>query len=192
MSASLIHPFALTPHPAARGLAVRGIGGRVSRIPAGLLVSYVIEGDLERVRVPEPRPPRRADGLWRHTCCEVFLARQGQPAYHEFNFSPSGEWAVYAFKGTRERVPLDGTLDPDELDPQVTVCRGAEKLELDAVIRLDRLSPPLADAGLALGLSAVIEDADGALSYWALSHPLERPDFHVRAAFALELDATRP
>ena len=29
-----------------------------------------------------------------------------------------------------------------------------------------------------IGLSAVIETTDGALSYWALAHPAEKPDFH--------------
>ncbi len=44
------------------------------------------------------------------------------------------------------------------------------------------------DSGsLHIGLSAVIEAADGTLSYWALTHPGERPDFHQRAAFTLRL-----
>jgi hypothetical protein len=38
-----------------------------------------------------------------------------------------------------------------------------------------------------LGLSAVIEEERGMLSYWALKHPTGRPDFHHPDAFALEL-----
>lgn len=170
---------------------MRGIGGRLSRVPGGLLVSYVIEGELDRVRFPERRPPRFADELWRHTCCELFVARKGEPAYHEFNFSPSGEWAVYAFTGPRERRPLDAASEIEELDPHVTVCRNAGKLELDAVIRLDRLSPPCTGEQLALGLSTVVEDQDGSLSYWALRHPLDKPDFHHPDALVLELDEVR-
>ena len=41
---------------------------------------------------------------------------------------------------------------------------------------------------LRLGLSAVVEDVDGILSYWALRHPSGKPDFHHTDAFALQLD----
>lgn len=191
MPAPRVHTFKLTPHPATPSRAVHGIGGRVSPVPGGMLLSYVLEGNLDRVRLPEPRPHRFADELWRHTCCELFVAHRGQPAYHEFNFSPSGEWAVYAFRRTRERVPLDAGPDAAELDPHVTVCRGTGKIELDAVIRLDRLSPSYDGARLALGLSAVVEDQAGSLSYWALRHPADAPDFHHPDAFALELDEIR-
>jgi hypothetical protein len=37
----------------------------------------------------------------------------------------------------------------------------------------------------------VIEEIDGALSYWALRHAPGKPDFHHRDAFALELDEVR-
>jgi hypothetical protein len=38
-----------------------------------------------------------------------------------------------------------------------------------------------------IGLSAVIEDVDGGLSYWALAHPSDKPDFHHPDSFALTL-----
>ena len=43
-------------------------------------------------------------------------------------------------------------------------------------------------ARLQLALSAVIEDKQGVLSYWALTHPPGRPDFHHPDAFVLELE----
>jgi hypothetical protein len=60
-------------------------------------------------------------------------------------------------------------------------------LELSAVIPSALLPPGPADAPLRIGLSAVIEDRDGSLSYWALRHPHGKPDFHHPDAFALEL-----
>jgi len=33
----------------------------------------------------------------------------------------------------------------------------------------------------------VIEEKDGAKSYWALAHPPGAPDFHHRDCFAIEL-----
>jgi hypothetical protein len=38
-----------------------------------------------------------------------------------------------------------------------------------------------------LGLSAVVEHADGARSYWALQHPPGKPDFHHPDSFAMQL-----
>jgi hypothetical protein len=48
---------------------------------------------------------------------------------------------------------------------------------------------PAGEADWEVGLSAVIEAADGALSYWALRHPAGRPDFHHPDCFALDLPA---
>lgn len=191
MPAPQVQSFTLTPHPATPSQAVRGIDGHVSRTPGGLWVNYVLKGDLDQMRVPKPRAPRFVDDLWRHSCFEMFIAGKGQPGYHEFNFSPSGEWAVYAFARLRERVPLDVAVTVEALNPHVTVCRGLEKLELDAVLPLERLSPRYAGARLALALSGVVEDRDGVLSYWALKHPRAKPDFHHPEAFVLELDEIR-
>ena len=70
----------------------------MSRTPEGrLALAYSIEGDLKRLRVPRPRAPRIAHGLWQHTCCECFIARTGEPGYQEFNLAPSGERAAYRF-----------------------------------------------------------------------------------------------
>lgn len=184
--------FTLTPHPAARSHAVHNIGGHVSRLPNGTLsVTYVLAGDIDRIRLPAPHLPRFADNLWQHTCCELFIRRQGEATYREFNFSPSGEWAAYAFERTRARISFDANFNIETLDPQIAVRIGAKKIELDATIRLDRLSPLYTGAALALGLSAVVEDTAGALSYWALKHPLDKPDFHHPDAFVLELDEIR-
>jgi hypothetical protein len=73
----------------------------------------------------------------------------------------------------------------------VTARKSANQLELGASVRLDRLSPLHARAKLSLALSTVVEDRDGALSYWAIRHTPGRPDFHHPDAFALELDEVR-
>jgi hypothetical protein len=185
MASSPGHTVTLTCHPDAHGEAVRRIGARVRRTPRGVLaITYIIEADIDRLRVPVPRPPAIVHRLWQHTCCEVFIARKDSPAYHEFNLAPSGEWAAYAFARYREGAALT----EEALEPQLAVRSTREKLELDAVVRLDRLSPSYARTALLLALSAVIEDRAGSLSYWALRHPPGAPDFHHPHAFALELE----
>jgi len=183
-----VHTAALTCHPGVPCHAVRSVRARVSRTSDGVLaLTYSLEGELARLRVSPPTRPRIAERLWEHTCCEVFIARADQPAYHEFNLAPSGEWAAYAFARYREGALLGG----EDLDPRIEVRSSADYVTLDAGISLDRLSPTLARARLALALSVVIEDDTGALSYWALKHPPGRPDFHHADAFALELDEVR-
>ena len=175
----------LYPHPDTRGNAVRSVAARATRMPRGILaLSYVIEGDLDKLRIPAPRAPAVGERLWQHTCCEVFVARKDVSAYHEFNFAPSGEWAAYTFTRYRDGAPLTDTA----MDPQIVLRRSRDKLELEASIRLDLLSPDHADAKLTLALAAVIEDRAGALSYWALRHAPGAPDFHHLDAYALELE----
>jgi hypothetical protein len=172
------------PHPESRGGKVLGVGVRARREPGGTLaITYSIEGDIARLRLPAAKTPQFAERLWQHTCCECFVALEDAPGYHEFNFAPSGEWAAYAFKKYRDGAPL---ID-DALNPRIGVRKDAGKLEVDASISLGRLSAMHASARQSLALSAVIEDEDGMLSYWALKHPPGKPDFHHRDAFALEL-----
>ena len=154
---------------------MRGVEARIVRTRSSLALEYAIEGRIEELRIPAPGTPRFAERLWQHTCCEVFVARGGSPAYLEFNFSPSGDWAGYAFERYRSGAAFDAP------DPKIAVRTSAGRLELDASIQVQ-------PGRLRLGLSAVIEHIDGRISYWALRHPAGKPDFHHPEAFALELD----
>ncbi len=140
---------------------------------------YRLLGKTASLRIPPAAFSDPADGLWQHTCFEAFLATEGDEAYREFNFSPSGQWAVYRFAAERVRdVAEDGTR------PALQVSIGANSLELIARWPLARLP---AGASFRLGLCAVVEEADGRLSYWAIAHPKDRPDFHHRDGRALRL-----
>ena len=167
----------MTPHPATPSGAVDAIDVTLSRSSGGVLeLRYTLKGELHRVRIPEPRRPLFADELWRHTCFEVFVRDQSSEAYHEFNFSPSGEWAAYAFSGYRQ-----GMRSPEDFPrPQIALRREARALTLEAGVEIG-------SAPAQLALSAVVEDTDGTVSYWALTHPSARPDFHHPDAFALHL-----
>ena len=170
----------LVPHPGTPSRAARSIVVHWQRVRQAVSLRYVLAGDLSRVRVPPARPPARTAGLWRHTCFEMFAAEGRFAAYREFNFSPSGEWAAYAFAAYREGgAPL--ACPP----PEIAVSASEETLELRASVAC---APA---AMLRVGLSAVVEEVDGALSYWALCHSSDKPDFHHAGAFALEIDAIR-
>jgi hypothetical protein len=173
----------LACHPASPTSAVRAIDVRAEWRGEILALRYRLEGEIGRLHIPAPRPARIAEQLWRHTCFEAFVAPRGTSAYHELNFSPSGEWAAYAFERYRVGQPVTDA----SLEPQVAVRCEAGALELTATVRLARLGTTPAGGPILLGLSAVMEERSGALSYWALAHPSEHPDFHDRRAFTLEL-----
>ncbi len=165
--------------------AVRGIEARIRWIDGGALAfTYILKGDLSRLRIPAQREPRRAEGLWRHTCFEAFVAVKDKAEYFEFNFAPSGEWAVYALAGYREPSP---SID-EAAAPTIDVRMTGDALELDAIVALPHLPMINPRARVRLALSAVIEDERGTLSYWALKHPAGKPDFHHPDSFALEVE----
>jgi hypothetical protein len=178
----------LVRHPHAPSRAVTAVTAQATRTKDGkLALSYSLSGDLARMRIPAPGPARIGWKLWRHTCCEVFLRPKGASAYHEFNFSPSGEWAAYAFTRYREGAPLAD----EALNPQVAVESRNDRLDLYALVDLARVSPTYLTGKLALGLAVIVEDDNGGISYWALRHAAGQPDFHHADAFALELDEAR-
>jgi hypothetical protein len=179
MSSSRARTLVLTPHPSESCDAVQALQATVTRHPDGLLaVRYTVAGDPNGLRIPPARPPRRTDDLWRHTCCEAFIAPDEGASYLEFNFSPSGEWASYRFTAYRA-----GRTDHPE-SASVAAIRGEEALTLEASARLGCLR---GEAPVKVALAAVIEESNGRLSHWALRHPTGRPDFHHPDGFALQI-----
>lgn len=171
----------LIPHPATPCSFIRQIKVRLRLRPGGrLFLDYGIEGDVDALRIPEILPPRRAEGLWRHTCCEAFLREACCPDYREFNFAPSTEWAAYRFDGYRTGM---SNLETARL-PDIAVHRQTGRLEIKASVELGSDSN---SRDYRLALAAVLEGADGSLSYWALQHPEGKPDFHHPYGFALSL-----
>jgi hypothetical protein len=168
----------LIPHPSTPCDFIHAL--RVQAKPSGdsLRLTYVVSGDVQRLTVPESRPSAHVDGLWRTTCFEIFLRPHGAQAYQEFNFSPSGEWAAYSFTGYRQGMSALAQPQP----PRIDCVRTAQGLEVDVQFQ----SPLLAERDLRAALTAVLQDSDGRISYWALAHPPAKPDFHDAAGFVAE------
>jgi hypothetical protein len=121
---------------------------------------------------PAPAVSERTDGLWQHTCFELFVAPVEEDGYFEFNFSPSTQWAAYRFDGYRAGMadfPIDAPI--------------IESMENGARVVLDLGALP--EGEWRVGITAVIEERDGTKSYWALAHPGEKPDFHDAGGFVL-------
>jgi hypothetical protein len=170
-------------HPDSRSAAVESIDVEIARTHAGQLdLSYIVTGEISSIRMPASAANARSDGLWRHTCFEAFVRASPDAGYYELNFSPSGQWAAYLFSGYRSGMRV-----ADEIaGVPIKMLASPDGCVLQASLDPDRFTGLPRDRSWHLGLSAVIEDANGGMSYWALAHPPGKPDFHHAGGFACE------
>jgi len=172
------HP--LIAHPDHPPLAVRSVEARVIGYDANWLrLRWRVEGAGKLV-VPPFAGKGRADGLWATTCFEGFLKPDGGEAYVELNLSPSERWAAYDFASYREGMAER----PFPREPECTMRVGSSFAIFDGAVPAAGVPLPPS----ALGLSAVIEEEGGTISYWALAHPDGKLDFHDPACFAARLE----
>lgn len=153
------------------------------RGPRQLTLNYRLRGNLDALRIGSTSKPVHGDGLWKNTCFEAFVSASPGDLYLEFNFAPSLKWAAYRFDGYRNNMREIEELEP----PHVETSSDKRDYQMEVSLDLGGLSVLPANAIWHVGLSAVIEDASGRLSYWALTHPPGKPDFHHGDCFALEL-----
>jgi len=164
--------------------AVHAVAARAELAGSSLRFEYRLRGELAKLAIPRRSAPRRADRLWERTCFEAFVAPAGSARYYELNFSPSTEWAAYAFDGYRQGMrPLALAAAP-----AIVAATTDDELHVTASVEL----AGLADAPWPwrIGLTAVVEDRAGSRAYFALEHPREKPDFHDAAAFTVLLDGS--
>ena len=165
--------YELRPHPGHPARAVQEISVELRGGGDDVLLTWSVKG-YDSVAVPEWRSPARTDDLWRTTCFELFL-NTGNGHYVEFNFSPSTQWAAYAFEDYRSGMALFDCAVPPLVE------RLLNGIEVDCDLG------GLPDGALTMALSAVIEEIDGTKSYWALAHAPGPPDFHNPACFTATL-----
>lgn len=123
--------------------------------------------------------PQRKNGLWQTTVFELFVGGRGQPSYFEFNFSPSSDWNAYSFTGERQGMT---PVKKIEKNPVTRIHRSVNGCDVEGVIDLSLL-----------GLSDIEVSATSVLDfgihkeYWAVAHFGEKPDFHLRQSFIVQL-----
>lgn len=172
----------LIRHPLSKGTGAYGVAARLEwPAPDRTRLTFNVAARPGAVAVPPPAPPVRTDELWRHTCLEMFVQVEGEAGYLEFNLAPSGAWAAYRFDGYRNGMrPAEGFEAPT-----IALAESEGGFTLAALVDVGPGVP--SGAPLRIGFSAVIEDADGSVAYWALNHPSERPDFHHPDGFSLRV-----
>ena len=157
----------------------------------GLVAEYTLAVPAGRlVLPPKSSAPAARDFLWRRTCAEMFVGVRGEPGYLEFNFSPSGDWAAYAFDAYREGFRPHAWPGPM---PEVRAVPGEGATRLVATVPHQAFRALLRDGRmppLEAAFTLVLEADQGELSYWSLAHPRAQPEFHDRGGFVAEFTVT--
>ena len=162
-------------HPDTPPGATHTVDAELRRVPGGVVATFHAVGDTTQLVMPSPVTPARTDDLWRTTCFELFVGGEGE-TYREFNLSPSGAWAAYEFDGHR-----NGRRD---IDVRIEIETSMNNKSLIMTAKIESEFPDPAP----VGLTAVIEERDGLLRYWATTFAPGEPDFHAAATRSLLLD----
>lgn len=171
-------PVQLRNHPAAPCPWVTAFAVEVDRTPQALSIAYQLTGTLSQLLLPIENGGQRRDELWTSTCFEAFFRAPGSDQYNEFNFAPNGDWAAYQFDGYRNNMSnLDCTA------PTIETRASSDTAIIRVTVPIELPSGPLL-----LGPTAILEDVDGARSFWAIHHALNKPDFHHIDTFKMTLE----
>ncbi len=172
----LPHPSVPPAHPQFKVWASVDYVGQLSSV-ATANIWFGVGAPAQRFTIPQRDDPGRKNELWKTTCFEAFLRGEGEEAYREWNFAPSGDWAAYRFSGYRE-----GMEEAPTAPPYIRMEDNMTWWALGATIAVP------AETKWQLGLSAVLEEKDGRKSFWALAHPgRDSPDFHSPDCFTAKL-----
>ncbi len=175
MTTFRLHPF---PGQDSGGVNIQGT---IARTDQAMALSFLLQGNLDDLVLPAATEWTRCDNLWQSTCLELFWAEEGEKNYWELNLAPTGAWNIYAFTDYRTGMRQEDRIAA----PFVTINRTADSFSLTTELEIGKLHAD--NAPLRVGVSAVLQHRDTRLSYWALAHPEERPDFHAPQTFLLRL-----
>jgi len=141
-----------------------------------ILLQFKLENLNSNTSLPTRVSSNREIGLWERTCFEFFL-RDSAGHYYEFNFSPCGHWNCFYFD--QYRSPLKESeceiLNISEKRENTTYLLEVEINKLSLIENFDF------SKDLRMNLTAVIKEND--LSYWAIEHSQNGPNFHDQNLF---------
>lgn len=173
--------YELSCHPDTPTAKILGVSVQINANDRECWLEFYVRYE-GKIALPAMGEPRRADGLWKRTCFEVFLKSMGDGPYVEFNLSPSFEWAAYSFDSYRSGMRELAL----EFAPEISITPDTPgHFWLAAELDISAIGVRKA----AMNLTAVIEDDEGGKSYWALAHAPGAPDFHNPDCFVARLPA---
>lgn len=175
MTGFSLHPF---PGQDSNGMTIQGT---IERTDQALVLSFLLQGNLNDLVLPPAAKRNRCDNLWQSTCFEMFWAEEEKKNYWELNLAPNGGWNVYAFTDYRTGMQQEERVG----EPHIETTRTPDSFSLTAELEIGTLHAE--NAPLRVGISSVLQHQDTRLSYWALTHPKEKPDFHAPQTFLLRM-----
>lgn len=179
-------PLTLAWHPdAPPDGAATAVEAEIARAGGRILACrYRLTGATGELALPSGAPSVRADGLWKSTCFELFV-RTEDGGYLEFNFAPSSQWAAYRFSGYRAGMAALPLAAP----PDVRTMLAAGEFILESRVDLAGVDGLPSDGPWRAGVSAVVAERSGVISYWSAGRGPGKPDFHHPDSFVVELSA---
>ena len=169
-----LHAFEETPSTSP--FALKGL---IETSASELRIKSDLIGPLEELVIPpQSKDPQRRSNLWENTCLEVFISAAKSHRYWEWNFSPSLDWNMFQFKDYRNK-------DSELLSGwQHQASRLISGKQMQLNIQID-IPETLRDTPLHIGVSFVLHHKQNGLTYWALQHLSQQPDFHNRGKFLI-------
>ena len=175
------YQFALQPFASNNLIFELQITGKITRADNNLNLNYQLTGDLSKIAIPAiADKPIRKDELWQTTCLEFFLGIENSTQYWEFNLAPSKHWNIYRFRDYRQNMTEETAFN----SLPFTIQKHPQSLDLSLQLNLNPIISP--NQKLTTAISAVIQ-SDRKITYWALTHPGSKADFHRRDSFIINL-----
>jgi hypothetical protein len=148
-----------------------------------LKLQFEISNNVDSVLLPEmANDPKRVIGLWESTCFEIFIKNPLSDSYYEFNFSPEGHWNCFYFNNPKEKLKECTNV----AFPVSAVTIAPEHYRFSIEINTESLKEGFwSSKEMEFGLTTIIEDEKNNLSFWAIEHHDEAPNFHNFSSFKL-------
>jgi hypothetical protein len=170
--------FSLLPFDVSKAPKI-SIESEFNSTDESIYISYKLLGALSTVDFGTSTPKHeRVMKLWEKTCFELFI-KNANDTYIEFNFSPDFEWNCFLFekvKGLPVEYKKMESVNFDILFANDIV---------HVIIELQKKMFPenFFEGPLSAGITSIIIDKKGDISYWALSHEDIKPNFHLFESF---------
>ena len=165
--------FVLTPYDLPLAPQIQ-IQSELNINDESVYISYKITGDLPGIDLGIGRAlHNRVIKLWEKSCFELFIKNKNDN-YIEFNFSPEFEWDAFYFTKLGDEALEYEKVNSVDID----ILLSMDVFHLLARIDKHKFPENFFDGELSAGITSVIKDKKGVISYWALSHEDSRPNFH--------------
>ncbi len=139
-------------------------------------IHYDVTGNLLGINLPPLTNKGRGNELWKETCFEFFLAKKWSKKYFEFNFSPRGNWNAYTLSSYRKIIGENEEIK----SVKISTSKNKENYRLTTEFvfhEIERYN------NLEIQLAAIIKTIDNERNFFAITHPAESADFHLRKIF---------